>query len=132
MDAPTLNNARPIRVLLADDHALLRRGLAEFLREHDDLEVVGEASDGQEAVELAFQTRPDVVLMDVTMPKLSGLEATEQIMACLPKTYIIGLSMHEGWDMAAAMCAAGARAYLSKSQDSGILIDAVYASRSAA
>jgi DNA-binding NarL/FixJ family response regulator len=124
-----MNLARPIRVLLVDDHPVLRRGFAELLSEHEDIEVVGEASDGQEAVELAFKTRPDVVLMDVTMPNLSGVEATKRIMACLPKTYIIGLSMHEGQDMAAAMCAAGARVYLSKSQDSHLLIDAVYASK---
>ena len=69
----------PIRLLLADDHAMLRQGTAELLRREPDLEVVGEASDGAQAIELARQLKPDIVVMDVRMPVLSGVEATRRI-----------------------------------------------------
>jgi DNA-binding NarL/FixJ family response regulator len=84
--------------------------------------VIGEARDGQEAVELALQTRPDVVLMDITMPRLSGIEATRYITARLPEVRVIGLSMHTGDDMAQAMRDAGAVAYLNKSEAADTLV----------
>ena len=105
---------RRIRVLLADDHEIVREGLASLLTDEPDIEVVGQASDGQEAVELAGEIRPDVVLMDVTMPRLDGIEATRQIKNQMPEIRVIGLSMHEKEDLAAAMREAGASAYLSK------------------
>ena len=94
---------RKIRVLLADDHAVLRAGITSLLNDEPDIEVVGEACDGQMAVELAADLQPDVILMDVTMPRLNGIEATRRIMAQLPHARIIGLSMHEQESMALAM-----------------------------
>lgn len=103
-----------IRLLLVDDHAIVREGIASFLLEEPDLEIVAEARDGQEAVALALAVKPDVILMDVTMPHLDGIEATRRIKAQLPTARIIGLSMHDREDLAAAMLNAGASAYLSK------------------
>ena len=117
-----------IRVLLADDHKVLREGLAHLLREQPDLEVVGEAENGRRAVELALETRPDVVVMDMVMPLLSGIEATRRIVAALPGVRVIGLSMHDDENMATAMCQAGAVTYLSKGGSSGPLVDAIRAS----
>lgn len=105
---------RKIRVLLADDHRILRNALASMLADEQDLEIVGEAGDGVEAVELASQYRPDVILMDITMPRLNGIEATRRITATWPQVRVIGLSMHEEEGMAAQMREAGASAYLTK------------------
>lgn len=113
---------RRIRVLLADDHKILRQGLAGLLMEEPDIEVVGEAGDGLEAIAMAQRTGPDVVLMDVTMPRLDGIQATARITAALPQVRVIGLSMHEEKDLAAAMRSAGAVAYLSKGGSSDLLI----------
>ncbi len=104
-----------IRVLLADDHEVVRNGLVRLLQMQPDIEVVGQASDGRQAVDLALEVRPDVVLMDVSMPRMNGVEAAQRIAAELPDVRIIGLSMHEEEDMATAMCSAGATAYLAKS-----------------
>ena len=112
-------------MLLADDHELLREGLASVLQDQTDIEVVGEASDGQVAVELAFKTRPDVVVMDVAMPRLSGVDATRLITAAHPHIRVIGLSMHEQADMAGAMRGAGAVAYLPKDSPVEELIAAI-------
>lgn len=108
------NERRKIRVLLADDHRVLRRTLMSLLAEEQDLEIVGEASDGVEAVELAGQCQPDVILMDITMPRLNGIEATRQITAAWPQVQVIGLSMHEEEAVATQMRQAGATAYLTK------------------
>ncbi len=114
-----------IRVLLADDHEILRQGLAVVLHEEPDIELVGEASDGQMAVEMARQLRPDVVVMDISMPRLNGIEATRQLSSEMPEIKIIGLSMHEERDMAVAMREAGAAAYLTKDAPSDLLVDAI-------
>ncbi|NLX97354.1 MAG: response regulator transcription factor [Rhodopirellula sp.] len=116
---------RKIRVLLADDHRIIREGIATFLMDEDDIQVVGQACDGQEAVELAEEIRPDVVLMDVTMPRLDGIEATRRIKRKMPQIRVIGLSMHATDDLAKAMRSAGASAYLAKNDCCGILIDAI-------
>lgn len=110
------------RVLLADDHAIMRQGLAGLLRDQAAIEVVGEAADGRQAVEVALRTRPDVVLMDVTMPVLNGIEATRRILHALPGVRVIGLSMHEEGGMATAMRHAGAVGYLCKDTASEDLI----------
>ncbi|MCX5682782.1 MAG: response regulator, partial [Planctomycetota bacterium] len=120
-----------IRVLLADDHPVMRQGLARLLQEHDDIEVVGEAGNGREAVELAGQLRPDVILMDISMPGLNGIEATRLICGQLPQIRVIGLSMHEEADMAAGMRQAGAAAYLTKGGSTDELIAAIRAGRRA-
>lgn len=105
----------PVRVLLVDDHRVVREGLAGLLRDEADIEVIGEATDGAEAVEATRGLRPDVVVMDVSLPGMSGVEATGHITAQFPSVQVVGLSIHEERDMAAAMQNAGACAYLSKS-----------------
>jgi CheY-like chemotaxis protein len=120
--------ARPnpsIRVLLADDHDLLREGVARLLGEEQDIKVVGEASDGEEAVRIFKELRPDVVVMDITMPKVNGIAATTQIKEVDPDVRIIGLSMHTVEDMSAAMRSAGADAYLTKGGASETLVRAI-------
>ncbi len=103
-----------IRVLLADDHAVFRQGMAALLRDTQDIEIVGEAADGLEAVDRATELRPDVILMDVTMPELSGIEATRILAGSRPNVRIVGLSMHVDQSVADAMRSAGAAEYLSK------------------
>ena len=116
-----------IRVLLADDHAVVRDGLSGLLQRLPGIDVIGRASDGQEAVDMTLQMEPDVVVMDVSMPGLSGMEATCQILAQLPATRVIGLSMHTEPDIATAMLDAGACAYLAKSSQPELLIKAIRA-----
>ncbi|MGA2232814.1 MAG: response regulator [Tepidisphaeraceae bacterium] len=106
---------RIVRVLVADDHKLFREGLISLLNQERYLNIVGEAGDGEEAVELARRLRPDIMIMDVTMPKLNGIQATAMLTKELPNVKIIGLSMHERDDMATAMRDAGAVAYCAKS-----------------
>jgi PAS domain S-box-containing protein len=116
-----------IRVLLVDDHKIVREGLRSLLAQDDKVEVVGAAADGHEAVDMAMHVRPDVVLMDVTMPRMDGIEATRRICSELPGTRVIGLSMHEHRDMAAAMIGAGAVGYLAKGGPSDALFAAIHA-----
>ena len=118
---------RRIRVLLADDHLVVRQGLARLLREEPDIEIVAEASDGLAAVELARQLLPDVVTMDISMPKLDGIEATKILRAEVPGVHVIGLSMFEEAERAAAMRQAGAVNYLAKNGPADALIEAIRA-----
>jgi len=114
-----------IRVLLADDHAIVRRGLAGILNAEPDIAVVAEAGDGEQAVQQARTHRPDVIVMDVSMPGMNGIEATALITAEQPDVRIIGLSMYEEVDRAEAMCEAGAVAYVSKGGSSDALVAAI-------
>ncbi|MEW6750169.1 MAG: response regulator [Candidatus Latescibacterota bacterium] len=114
-----------LRVLLADDHAVMRDGLATMLRVQPDIEVVGEASNGLEAVELALRLQPQVVIMDVSMPGLDGIQATRRIKSELPSLRVIGLSMHHEARVAEAMREAGAEAYFTKDSVSGNLLAAL-------
>jgi DNA-binding NarL/FixJ family response regulator len=125
------NGSRRIRVLLADDHKILREGLAVLLREERDLEVVGQAPDGQAAVELAAELRPDVVIMDVTMPRMNGIEATRRLAAEMPGVRVVGLSMHEARDMQ-AMRDAGAVGYVTKGSPAETLVSAIREAAAAA
>lgn len=104
---------RSIRLLLADDHRMLREGLRRSLDELG-FTIVGEARNGAEAVDLAAAVQPDVVLMDVTMPELDGVEATRQLKSRLPGTFIIMLTMHADQDVLAEAIRAGANGYLVK------------------
>jgi DNA-binding NarL/FixJ family response regulator len=104
----------PIRVLLADDHTLVRAGLRSLLARAEGVEIVGEAADGREAVELAAANRPDVVLMDLLMPGLGGLEATAEITAKVPTARVIVVSMNDTEDYVLQSLRAGAAGYLLK------------------
>jgi DNA-binding NarL/FixJ family response regulator len=106
---------KPIRVLVVDDHALFRKGVASLLRQADGFTVVGEAQDGREAVAKARALVPDVVLIDVYMPVMDGLEATRRIKAAMPSTRIIMLTVSEDDQNLFAALKAGAQAYLLKS-----------------
>ena len=104
----------PVRVLVADDQALFRRGLSVVLAASEDIEVVGEAADGEEAVAKAHELSPDVVLMDVRMPRLSGIEATRQIRSALPGTEVLMLTVSDDEEDLYESVKAGANGYLLK------------------
>lgn len=115
----------PIRIVLADDHALLRQGTAELLRREPDLEVVGEADNGQQAIDLARRLQPDIVVMDVRMPVLSGVEATQRIREALPKVQVLVLTAHDDDQYVFSLLQAGASGYLLKTAPVGELIKAI-------
>ena len=115
-----------IRILLADDHTIVLQGLSRFLQEQEGMEVVGQAKDGPSVVELARELAPDVVIMDISMPGLSGIEATRQIRQENPDIKIIGLSMHAAKRYVQEMCKAGACGYLLKDCDFEELIGAIH------
>ena len=118
--------SRPkIRVLVADDHKIMRQGLVCILNEEPDMEVVGEACDGQQTVALACDLKPDVVIMDVTMPGVSGVEATRTIRRQLPQTQIVALSVHDPAHKGVAMRDAGAAAYVYKGRPIEDLLAAI-------
>lgn len=114
-----------IRIILADDHALMRRGLRLVLEQQKDFEVVGEASDGREAVKLAETVRPDVIVLDITMPNLNGIEAARQINVKQIGVSTIILSMHADESFVLRALKAGARGYLLKESAEADLINAV-------
>jgi len=116
-----------IRILLADDHALVREGTRELLEREEDLEVVAEAGDGEEAVRLAKSQRPDVAIVDIAMPKLSGIEATKQIKALCPATAVLILTAYDDDQYIYALLEAGAAGYLLKNVRRRDLIEAVRA-----
>ncbi|MBV9326179.1 MAG: response regulator transcription factor [Chloroflexi bacterium] len=116
-----------IRVVLADDHALLREGTAELLERAGGIDVVGQAADGVEAVELVAATRPDVLLLDLAMPGLDGLEVTRRALSISPTTRVVALTAHEEQPYVLAMLQAGASGYLSKSSRGREVVQAVRA-----
>ena len=116
-----------LRILLADDHTIMRNGLRLLLERQSDFTVVGEASNGREAVELADLKTPDVIIMDVAMPMMNGIEATARITAASPKVAVIILSMHSDESYVLRALKAGARGYLLKDSAEGDLIAAVHA-----
>lgn len=114
-----------IRIILADDHAVMRRGLRLILEQEKDFEVVGEASNGRDAVALAESLKPDIAVLDITMPNLNGIEAAWQISTKEPSVSIIVLSMHNDESFVLRALKAGARGYLLKDSAEGDLINAV-------
>src|ERR1700683_324331 len=116
-----------IRTLLADDHAVVRQGFKMILAAQPDMEIVGEAGNGREAVELAEKLRPEVVVMDVSMPELNGIEATRRLAISLPHTRVVALSMHKDSVYVREILRAGARGYLLKESMAGDLVAAVRA-----
>lgn len=104
-----------MRVLVVDDHEVVRRGVRSLIQSHSNYDVCGEAVDGQDAVEKAQQLNPDVIVMDVSMPRLNGLEATHLIRAALPDSEILILSQHDSPEMVRQAFKAGARGYVVKS-----------------
>jgi DNA-binding NarL/FixJ family response regulator len=116
-----------IRVLLADDHKLIRAGLRLVVDQQPDLSVVGEADDGRQAVELAKSLKPDVVVMDIGMPNLNGIEAARQIGGMDPGAAVVMLSMHSDESYVLRALSAGARAYLLKDSATTDLVQAIHA-----
>jgi NarL family two-component system response regulator LiaR len=115
-----------IRVLIADDHAVVRQGLRTFLELQDDIEVVGDAGDGEEAVDAALEGRPDVVLMDLVMPGLDGIEATRRILRERPATRVIALTSFLDDDKVLPAVRAGAAGYLLKDVEPDELVRAIH------
>jgi two-component system response regulator NreC len=114
-----------IRVLIADDHTIMRAGLRSLLEKEDQIEVVAEAENGRRAVQLAVEHEPDVVVMDVSMPDLNGIEATSQVLESLPEAKVIALSMHTDKRFVMGMLRAGASGYLLKDCASQELANAI-------
>jgi DNA-binding NarL/FixJ family response regulator len=114
-----------LRLLLADDHEIVRKGLRSVLEAQHDCEVVGEAADGRQAVALAKELGPDIVILDISMPLLNGLEATRQILKIRPQTKILILTMHESDPLIRDVLDAGARGYILKTDAGRDLVAAV-------
>ena len=118
---------KKIRVIIADDHAIVREGTRRVLEAEEDIEVVGEASDGQEAVSRATELKPDVAIIDIAMPKLNGIEATKQIKSLLPSVAILILSAYDNDQYIYGILEAGAAGYLLKNVRGSELVEAVRA-----
>jgi DNA-binding NarL/FixJ family response regulator len=116
-----------IRILLADDHAVVRQGFKMILAAQPDMEIVGEAGNGREALDLAGQFQPDVAVMDVAMPELNGIEATRRLADVSPRTRVLALSMHKDSVYVREILRAGARGYLLKDSIASDLLAAVRA-----
>jgi len=115
------------RILLADDHTIFRQSLHRLLSDEEDIEIIGDAQDGREAVKLACELHPDVVIMDIAMPLLNGLEATCQIKRLCPQVKVLILSMHDNEEYIRSALAKGAMGYILKDASSRELINAIWA-----
>lgn len=114
-----------IRILLADDHTVVRDGLRALLEKQSDMTVVGEAADGRDSVRLAEEQSPDVVVMDIAMPNMNGIEATRRILAANPRTNVVMLSMHQDESYVLRSLKAGAKGYLLKDSLRSDVIEAI-------
>ena len=121
----TMNSSPIIRVMLVDDHNVVRSGLATFLRAYDDLDLVGEAKNGVEAIRVCQNTQPDVILMDLIMPDMDGIAATKAILADSPQVKIIAMTSFEDQELVQGVLAAGAISYLIKNVSSDDLAKAI-------
>jgi DNA-binding NarL/FixJ family response regulator len=119
--------AKAIRVVLADDHAVVRKGIREFLEEAGDIQVIAEAATGAEAVALTMEHQPDVAVLDIQMPEMSGIEATRQIKAQAPEVHVLVLTAYDDDPYIFAMLQAGASGYVLKTAPSEELVRAVQA-----
>ena len=115
----------PTKILLADDHAIIRQGLCSLLEKQPDIEVVGAAEDGQEAMELVREKRPDIVIMDISMPNLNGIDAARKITSELENVKVIALSIHSSRRFVTEMLKAGASGYILKECLFDELLDAI-------
>jgi len=115
----------PIRLILVDDHQLVRTGLKTFLETQSDFQVVAEADDGRAAIPLALEMRPDIVIMDITMPEMDGLEATRALKQAWPEALVLALTVHDNKMYFMEMLAAGAAGYLTKQAASDELVQAI-------
>jgi DNA-binding NarL/FixJ family response regulator len=121
----TADSQNRIRILIADDHELMRHGLRSLLAARPDWEVCGEAIDGREAIEKTKLLRPDILLLDITMPNISGLDVARAVSRDIPATQVLILSQHAESDMRAHALEAGARGYVSKSEAGRQLLTAI-------
>ncbi|HEV8539077.1 MAG TPA: response regulator transcription factor [Bacteroidota bacterium] len=122
-----MNSEKKYRILIADDHRIVREGLRSVLEKESNIEVIGETGDGNDAVRIAKKRLPDIVIMDVSMPNLNGIEATRQITEEIPEVRVIILSMHVDKHLIFKAFHAGARAYLLKDSTSQELLEAIEA-----
>jgi DNA-binding NarL/FixJ family response regulator len=116
-----------VRIVIADDHEVVRKGLRSLLEDQPDLEIVGEASNGREAVDKVTVLKPDVVVLDIGMPELNGLEATRQIVKATPRTEVLILTVFETEEVIREVLRAGARGYVLKSDAGRLLVSAIEA-----
>src|SRR5947208_8762921 len=119
-----------IHILLADDHTILRAGLKMMLNAQPDMEVIGEAQDGRQAISEGIRLQPDIILMDITMPDMNGIEATRQIKKMLPEVKVLVLTMHENDEYVFQALRAGASGYMLKEAADTELITALHVIRS--
>ena len=120
-------NAKPITVAVVEDHVVTRNGICQWLQNEPQLKVVGEASDGIEAVQIVNETSPDVVLMDISLPKMNGLEATREIKKSKPNTAVLVLTAYDDDEYIFSLLDAGAAGYLIKNIDKRALVNAIQA-----
>lgn len=126
VDLPAASDAKRLRLLIVDDHKVMRQGLISLISGNQLIEIVGEAADGHEAVKLAKQLRPDVIIMDISMPVMDGIEATRHIKTAQSEVHVIGLSVHEDEKILKGLRDAGADGFLSKSASAAELLEAIY------
>jgi two-component system response regulator NreC len=114
-----------VKIIVADDHAVMRQGLSTMLAQDPDITIVGQAENGREAVQLCRDQQPDVVIMDLSMPDMNGIEATRQITTACPRTRVVALSVHNNKRLVVEMLQAGAAGYLLKSSDFEEVVKAI-------
>ncbi|HWJ26320.1 MAG TPA: response regulator transcription factor, partial [Flavisolibacter sp.] len=120
-----IQNSKPIKLVLADDHEIFRDGFRSMIRKQPIVELVGEAADGEELVDICLKLKPDIIITDIKMPKMDGIEATKRLARELPETGIIALSMFDEENLIVDMMEAGARGYLLKNAHKTEILEAI-------